>query len=99
MPGGSNEIYYVKTGKSEFIVKIYNEDGSQRTNLSREIQMSKLLGDFPEIRKLVFSDTTKSAMPYEFAIFEYVDGQTLRSIVENGNMNDEQFIAIADQIF
>ncbi len=99
MSGGSNEIYYVKTEKGEFIVKIYNEDGSQRTNLSREIQMSELLRDFPEIRKLVFSDITKNTIPYEFAIFEYVDGQTLRSIVENGTMKDEHLVAISDQIF
>ena len=61
--------------------------------------MSELLRDFPEIRKLVFSDITKNTIPYEFAIFEYVDGQTLRSIVENGTMKDEHLVAISDQIF
>ncbi len=99
MSGGSNEIFYIKTNHGEFIVKIYNEDSSQRTNLSREIQMSSILKDFPEIRSLVFSDTTRSQIPYEFAIFEYVDGQTLRFLVENNLLTDEQLEVIADQIF
>jgi len=96
---GSNEIFYAKTEKGEFIVKIYNEDRSQRTNLSREIQMSRLLKNLPEIRGMVFSDVTRKTIPYEFAIFDYVEGQTLRSLVESGSLNEKQLEDIADQIF
>jgi aminoglycoside phosphotransferase (APT) family kinase protein len=99
MPGGSNEVYFLEAENGKYITKIYNEKISQRTNLSREIQISNLLKDLPEIRKMLFSDTSKEKIPHEFAIFEYVDGQTLRSLIESGSIDERRLEDIARQVY
>lgn len=99
IPKGSNEIFFIRTGERKLIVKIYNEKKSQRTNLSREIQMTELLKNLPEIRKMLFSNVTRSNSPHEFAVFDYIEGQSLRSLVESGLLSEEQLEDISGQIF
>jgi aminoglycoside phosphotransferase (APT) family kinase protein len=99
MPGSNNDVTHIKTKKGDFIVKIYDESRSKRTSQGREIQMVKLLQGLSETRKMVFSDTTREKIRHEFAVFDYVEGHTLRLLVENNAMNKVQLEDVTNQIF
>lgn len=98
LPSDTNEIYVAKTANEKFVVKIYDEEHSLRAGPSREIQMSQLLGHLPEVRGMLFSDVSRTVIPHDFAIFDYVEGDTLRSLIENHALSAERIAAISSQL-
>lgn len=61
--------------------------------------MATLLENVATTRKIVFSDLSKQSLPYEFAIFEFVEGKTLRFLIESNKLDQTQTTHIAHQLY
>ena len=97
LPSRQNNISRIETPKGNFVVKVY-EQRRPKANPNREIQMSRILRDLPEIREMIYCDESKKLIPHDFAIFRYAEGETLRACLETDSLTGKQIENIAAQV-
>jgi len=97
LPSKQNDVLHIDTVKGKFVVKIY-EQRLAKASPNREIQMSRMLSNLSQIRELVYADESAQLIPYHYAVYRYVEGDTLRTLLETKDLSSEQVEDIVKQI-
>ncbi|MBR1272176.1 hypothetical protein JQ629_32345 [Bradyrhizobium sp. AUGA SZCCT0222] len=94
----SNEIWLIECAHGKFIAKIYDVRPSQRAGPTREIELSKRLNGLAKTRELLLSDNSETLIPHRFAVYKYIEGQTLFALLSNEELSDGRLDVVSNNI-
>lgn len=91
----NNYVYLLKTDRGVYVLKVYANKGVHH---DIENFVRKTIGDSNFFRPLIFADDSQELFPFSFTLFTYIEGKTLRQLIQSGEIKLYDLPGIAKQI-